>query len=103
MSAVALTMIFLLMVSLLGMNASYIVLKIGQGEEVAGYYPAARKMVLLFAAMNEQSVHIWHEIFWWSHIGSHSFSPTCSRTQSISMYSCRFPMYSFQGWNHLVN
>ena len=68
-AAVALTMIFLLMVSLLGMNASYIVLKIGQGEEVAGYYPAARKMVLLFASMNERSVHIWHEIFWWSHIG----------------------------------
>jgi len=68
-AAVALTMIFLLMVSLLGMNASYIVLKIGQGEEVAGYYPVAIRMVVLFAGMNEHSVHIWHEIFWWSHIG----------------------------------
>lgn len=68
-AAVALTMIFLLMVSLLGMNASYIVMQIAMGEEVAGYYPVARHMVLLFAAMNDGSLHLWHEIFWWSHIG----------------------------------
>jgi len=67
-AALALTMILLLMLSLLGMNASYIAMKISLGEEVAGYYPAARRMVVLFAHMNESALHAWHEIFWWSHI-----------------------------------
>jgi heterodisulfide reductase subunit C/nitrate reductase gamma subunit len=68
-AAVALTMILLLMISLLGMNASYVVMQINSGHEIAGLYPAAQLTVNLFASLDATQLHIWHEIFWWSHIG----------------------------------
>jgi heterodisulfide reductase subunit C/nitrate reductase gamma subunit len=68
-AAVALTMILLLMLSLLGMNASYVVMQINSGHEIAGLYPAAKLILNLFTTMTAGQVHTWHEIFWWSHIG----------------------------------
>ena len=67
-AALALTMIFLLMVSLLGMNASYIAVTNVHGGQVAGVYPVGALMAPLFAGMGPGELHIWHEIFWWSHI-----------------------------------
>jgi heterodisulfide reductase subunit C len=67
-AAVALTMILLLMVSLLGMNASYVALKIFGQEEIAGFYPASARFLHPFTNMTDSALHTWHEIFWWSHI-----------------------------------
>lgn len=68
-AAVALTMILLLMISLLGMNASYVVMQINSGHEIAGLYPASQLIVNIFASLSASQLHTWHEIFWWSHIG----------------------------------
>ncbi len=63
---IALTMIFLLMVSLVGMNAAYVALMDAGGEDIFGYYPVGNMFASLFAGA--ESIHNWHEIFWWSHI-----------------------------------
>jgi heterodisulfide reductase subunit C len=68
----ALTLILLLMVSLLGMNASYLALAGpgemgtgGQGANIKGIYPVSRFLAGWFSG---DGVHAWHELFWWSHI-----------------------------------
>jgi heterodisulfide reductase subunit C len=65
---IALTMIFLLMVSLSGMNASYVALAAAGGESLHGYYPVGSFLASLFSRLEAGSLHNWHEIFWWSHI-----------------------------------
>ncbi|MBM3420800.1 MAG: 4Fe-4S dicluster domain-containing protein, partial [Bacteroidetes bacterium] len=67
-AAVALTMILLLMVSLLGMNASYIAVNQVHGGQIAGVYPVGVLLAPLFGSMGPGALHIWHEIFWWAHI-----------------------------------
>lgn len=68
----ALTLILLLMVSLLGMNAGYLAMvghgdmgTGGHGESIKGVYPVSRFLAGWFSG---EGVHAWHEIFWWSHI-----------------------------------
>ncbi len=76
----ALTLILLLMVSLLGMNASYISLvghgdlgtgghgdlgTGGPGHIIKGVYPVSQYLAVWFSS---DGVHFWHEFFWWSHI-----------------------------------
>ena len=61
---IALTMILLLMVSLLGMNASYLALENAAGGHVKGFYPIGSMLSGLFSGGAET----WHELFWWSHI-----------------------------------
>ncbi|MDX9928469.1 MAG: 4Fe-4S dicluster domain-containing protein [Bacteroidales bacterium] len=65
---IALTMILLLMISLLGMNASYMALSALHGEAVAGVYPVSRWLQPLFIGSTPEAVHFWHELSWWSHI-----------------------------------
>lgn len=65
---IALTMILMLMVSLLGMNAAYLQWQIAIGNEVHGVYPVGKLLAPMFAACSENQLHVWHEIFWWSHI-----------------------------------
>jgi len=62
---VALTLILLLMVSLLGMNAAYLAL---YRDEAHGVFPVAKTLLPLFEGMSMASVHVVHEIMWWSHI-----------------------------------
>jgi len=65
---IALTMIFLLMVSLLGMNIFYYVLNPDSPE---GYYPVSMYIVGNFFPLhgfNYPTAHLQHEIYWWSHI-----------------------------------
>lgn len=62
---VALSLILLLMASLLGMNASYLAL---WQQDAQGVYPVAKTLLPLFDGMNSHSIHIIHEIMWWSHI-----------------------------------
>jgi heterodisulfide reductase subunit C/nitrate reductase gamma subunit len=64
----ALSMILLLMLSLMGMNAAYVALQTAAGETVYGVYPIAAILAPLFNGLSQESLHIWHEIFWWSHI-----------------------------------
>jgi heterodisulfide reductase subunit C len=83
----ALTLILLLMVSLLGMNTFYL-LGIGGLEDWGiggledwktrgfkdlgiggvGVFPVSQFLVGWFGGLSLGTVHIWHEIFWWSHI-----------------------------------
>ncbi len=65
---IALTMIFLLMVSLMGMNGSYYALTEITGEHLQGAYPIGKIIAGLFSSYSENQVHTWHEVFWWSHI-----------------------------------
>jgi len=65
---IALTMIFLLMVSLLGMNVFYYIM---HPDSAVGYFPVSKFIVKHFIPLHEinfQMVHMQHEIYWWSHI-----------------------------------
>ncbi|MCF8405515.1 MAG: 4Fe-4S dicluster domain-containing protein [Bacteroidales bacterium] len=65
---IALTLIFLLMVSLLGMNVFYYA---GHLANYEGYFPVSMFIVDSFLPAQptgSEAVHIQHEIYWWSHI-----------------------------------
>jgi heterodisulfide reductase subunit C len=75
----ALTLILLLMVSLIGMNTFYLLLEGGkawglEGNEagshggMVGVFPVSQVLYFLFDGLSARTIHIWHEIFWWSHI-----------------------------------
>jgi len=59
----ALSLILFLMVSLIGMNTFYLLQHGG-----VGVFPVSQMIVGWFGGMSVGAVHIWHEIFWWSHI-----------------------------------
>ena len=65
---IALTIILLLMVTLLGMNAFYIVDATAAGHEVIGVYPIAQIIAGWFSGMSAETAHLLHEINWWGHI-----------------------------------
>lgn len=67
-ATIALTLILLLMLSLLGMNATYCQYKQVTGTATAGIFPAGNILAGLFAGMPSETLHTVHEIFWWSHI-----------------------------------
>ncbi len=64
----ALSMILLLMLSLMGMNAAYVALQTAAGETVYGVYPIGAILAPQFSGLSPESMHFWHEFFWWSHI-----------------------------------
>lgn len=61
---IALTFILLLMVSLIGMNVFYVLSYPGNFE---GVYPLS-ELIASGIGASESSIHLWHELFWWSHI-----------------------------------
>jgi len=65
---IALTMILLLMLSLMGMNAAYVQLQLAANESVFGTYPVGVMLAPLFSGLSLNGIHVAHEIFWWSHI-----------------------------------
>jgi heterodisulfide reductase subunit C/nitrate reductase gamma subunit len=65
---IALTMILLLMLSLLGMNIAYVAGSTTPNESLHGVYPVSSFITGLFNISDAESLHLWHEIFWWSHI-----------------------------------
>ena len=65
---VALTIIFLLMVSLLGMNAAYVAHSSAVNVDTHGVFPVSEYIALAFGSLSVESMHLYHEIFWWSHI-----------------------------------
>jgi Fe-S oxidoreductase len=64
---IALTMIFLLMVSLLGMNTFYVLETGESGHALVGVYPVSKLLAGIFVAGTGN--HFWHEFNWWLHIG----------------------------------
>jgi heterodisulfide reductase subunit C/nitrate reductase gamma subunit len=65
---VALTMIFLLMISLLGMNSAYYAIHSITGTPIAGVYPVSNWFSNIFAGMSLHATHSIYETCWWSHI-----------------------------------
>ena len=65
---IALSMILLLMISLLGMNASWVAMHEQVAEAYAGYYPISELLSGMFAGMEPSGIGGWYEVFWWLHI-----------------------------------
>ena len=64
----ALTLIFLLMVTLLGMNTFYYQHAISEGHQIVGTYPVSKILAGLFSGMSHDKLFVMHEINWWAHI-----------------------------------
>lgn len=65
---IALTMIFLLMVSLLGMNIAYLNVQSAHQLLVAGTFPISSLFQDIFKGASPTSLVNIHEFFWWMHI-----------------------------------
>ncbi|MEI8048656.1 MAG: (Fe-S)-binding protein [Bacteroidota bacterium] len=65
---IALSMILLLMLSLLGMNAAYVQLKMAASETIYGVYPVGGLLAAFLGGLSVTGVKLAYEIFWWSHI-----------------------------------
>ncbi len=65
---IALTIILLLMVSLLGLNASYVAHQTATNAEIHGLFPVGNILAQFFVGMSAETIHIHHEVHWWSHI-----------------------------------
>lgn len=65
---IALSMIFLLMVSLLGMNTFYVATQTVTGEHIAGVFPVSAQFASLFLNTSAGTLHGLHEVCWWVHI-----------------------------------
>jgi heterodisulfide reductase subunit C/nitrate reductase gamma subunit len=65
---IALSIILLLMVSLLGMNVSYILVRSGSGLAYSGLYPVSAWVSTLVPQGSVNTAAVFYEIFWWSHI-----------------------------------
>jgi len=64
----ALTIIFFLMISLLGMNIFYILhAKLG-GQEILGVYPVSEFFASLISGVPDHCIFYTHELNWWAHI-----------------------------------
>ena len=65
---VALSIILLLMLTLIGMNAGYVALKVAGNEPIHGVFPISKHLAGLLEGMNVVQLHLFHEIHWWAHI-----------------------------------
>ena len=65
---IALTMILLLMLSLMGMNAAYVKLQLTSEEAIYGIYPVGAMLANIFSGLSISGLQLVHEICWWSHI-----------------------------------
>ncbi len=62
-ASISLLMIGVLMITLLGMNASIVAM--GRPSVT---YPVGRLLAPMFSSLHLQTLQTWYEIFWWSHI-----------------------------------
>jgi heterodisulfide reductase subunit C len=65
---IALSLILFLMISLLGMNASYYRLVAIDNGTLAGIYPVGGYLSLLISGVSAEGLKIIYEICWWTHI-----------------------------------
>lgn len=61
----ALGIIFLLMVSLLGLNTAWNQIN---SNSYSHWLPVSSLLAPLFANLSGSALHTWHEVFWWMHI-----------------------------------
>lgn len=64
----ALTLILLLMLSLLGMNTSYMTIVRQSGADPTGVYPVSTLISGWIGSSGLDGLHFWYEFFWWTHI-----------------------------------
>jgi len=64
----ALTLIFILMISLMGINVFYYLWIEKTGEHLVGVYPVAKQLANLFPDITAENAHLWMKINWWVHI-----------------------------------
>ncbi|MBN2891035.1 MAG: 4Fe-4S dicluster domain-containing protein [Bacteroidales bacterium] len=64
----ALGLIFILMISLLGINTFYNVWVEKSAGEFVGLYPVSSALAGMFDNMSVEQAHIWYKINWWTHI-----------------------------------
>lgn len=65
---IALTIILLLMVTLMGMNAFYILDATNHSHQIVGVYPISGIIAGWCSGMSASTIHLLHEINWWGHI-----------------------------------
>jgi len=65
---ISLLMILFLMISLQGMNITYLGIKNLNHENIAGVYPVSRLLLMLITSTSTLSMVFWFQFFWWSHI-----------------------------------
>ncbi len=65
---IALSLILLLMISLLGMNAAYVAFSRMTGGDIHGVYPVGGLLAGIFAGTHPSVVRVIYEICWWAHI-----------------------------------
>ncbi len=65
---VALVLILLLMVTLLGLNSSYLAYQRAAGQAIVGIYPVSNVIANLYSGMSASAIHVHHEFHWWVHI-----------------------------------
>ncbi len=65
---IALSFIFLLMVTLVGMNTFYLLDVREAGHEAAGVYPISNYLTSYFSQLPLNQIYFWHEFNWWAHI-----------------------------------
>ncbi len=65
---IALTMILLLMLSLMGMNAAYVQLHLTTENMIYGIYPVGAMLAGMISGLSITGLQLVYEICWWSHI-----------------------------------
>ena len=65
---IALSMILMLMLSLMGMNLSYVQLHLASGAPILGVYPVASFIKPVLSGFSVNSLHLLYEFNWWAHI-----------------------------------
>ncbi len=93
---IALTLILLLMLSLLGMNTSYMTIVRQSGADPTGVYPVSTLISGWIGSSGLDGLHFWYEFFWWTHILLIFYLSIFYPIPSISMFLCRSPMFSFE-------
>jgi heterodisulfide reductase subunit C len=65
---IALSIIFLLMATLLGLNASYVAHQTALNAEIHGVFPVGNYLAKLLVGLSPEALHVHHEVHWWAHI-----------------------------------
>ncbi|HSV75573.1 MAG TPA: 4Fe-4S dicluster domain-containing protein [Bacteroidales bacterium] len=65
---IALGIILVLMVTLLGLNTSYVAYQEATGSAIFGVYPVSELLAELMVGLSPEVIYVHHEVHWWLHI-----------------------------------
>jgi heterodisulfide reductase subunit C/nitrate reductase gamma subunit len=65
---IALGIILVLMLTLLGLNTSYVAYQAAAGSSIFGVYPVSELLAGLMTGLNPDIIYAHHEVHWWLHI-----------------------------------